>query len=181
MTPLKPTYRPVSAENWQDLEELFESRGGPHHCWCMVWRHMQEGTDRRNKADKKSSLKKYVDREIPIGLLCYIDDRPIAWCSIAPRRHYRNLQHKEDLQQDVWSLVCFFIRREFRGQGISRLLTEAALAYAKSQGAKYVEAYPVDPSSPSYRFMGFKPTFDKLGFACKGRAGQRRYVMLKKL
>jgi hypothetical protein len=40
-----------------------------------------------------------------------------------------------------------------------------------------VEAYPVDPESPSYRFMGFKPIFDKLGFEFKHKAGQRRYVM----
>jgi hypothetical protein len=30
-------------------------------------------------------------------------------------------------------------------------------------GARYVEAYPVEPDSPSYRFMGFKTTFEKAG------------------
>ena len=28
----------VDAGRWPDFERLFESRGGPKACWCMVWR-----------------------------------------------------------------------------------------------------------------------------------------------
>jgi hypothetical protein len=31
-------FREVSHENWPDFAGLFESRGGPKSCWCMVWR-----------------------------------------------------------------------------------------------------------------------------------------------
>ena len=72
---------------------------------------------------------------------------------------------------NVWSLVCFFIKREFRQQGITEELIKEAIKYAKDNGAKFVEAYPVDTDSPSYRFMGFKPTFDKMGFDFKYKAG----------
>jgi hypothetical protein len=40
-----------------------------------------------------------------------------------------------------------------------------------------VEAYPVAPDAPSYRFMGFVPVFEEAGFAEVGRAGTRRHVM----
>jgi hypothetical protein len=30
--------RPVARNNWTDFEALFESKGGPSYCWCMVWR-----------------------------------------------------------------------------------------------------------------------------------------------
>ncbi len=60
-------------------------------------------------------------------------------------------------------------------------LISEAIKYAKANGAKYVEAYPVDPDSPSYRFMGFKPTFEKIGFDFKHKAGRRRNVMTKTL
>lgn len=53
----------------------------------------------------------------------------------------------------------------------------AAIAHAKSRGASIVEAYPVDPDSPSYRFMGFVPAFEQAGFEEVGRAGSRRHVM----
>ncbi len=82
-------YKPVDKSNWKDLEGLFECKGGPHNCWCMVWRHMEEGTDRAKKADKKASLEYYVDNEKPVGLLCYHNSEAIAWCSIAPRESYR--------------------------------------------------------------------------------------------
>ena len=172
-------YKPVDTSNWEDLEKLFKSKGGPHTCWCMVWRNMNEGTDRANKADKKESLKNYVANQKPVGLLCYHNSEVIAWCSIAPRESYRELSGDTSLTK-VWSLVCFFIKREYRQKGITEELIKQAINYAKDNGANYVEAYPVDPESPSYRFMGFKPIFDKLGFNLKHKAGQRRYVMTLK-
>jgi GNAT superfamily N-acetyltransferase len=170
-------YTPVDKSNWTDLEKLFESRGGPHNCWCMVWRNMNEGADRANKADKKSSLENYVTAEKPVGLLCYHNSsEAIAWCSIAPRESSRELSGDTTLS-NVWSLVCFFIKKEYRQKRITEELIKQAIKYAKDNGANYVEAYPVDPESPSYRFMGFKPIFDKVGFDFKHKAGQRRYVM----
>jgi GNAT superfamily N-acetyltransferase len=73
-------------------------------------------------------------------------------------------------------LVCFSIRREFRGQGVTEQLIEATADYAKRNGAIVLEAYPVDPDSPSYRFMGYVPTFEAAGFEEIGRAGTRRHV-----
>ena len=60
---------------------------------------------------------------------------------------------------------------------MTRLLIEAAVDHARGKGATVVEAYPVDPTSPSYRFMGFVGTFESMGFREVGRAGTRRHVM----
>jgi GNAT superfamily N-acetyltransferase len=68
-------------------------------------------------------------------------------------------------------------KREYRGHGISKRLLLAAVDHAAHNGATIVEAYPVDPDSPSYRFMGFVDTFSKAGFQKVGQAGQRRHVM----
>lgn len=173
-------YIPVDKSNWTDLEKLFECKGGPHNCWCMVWRNMNAGGDRANKADKKASFKSYIENQIPVGLLCYADAEAIAWCSIAPRESYRELSGDRSLTH-VWSLACFFVKRSYREKGITEELIKQAINYAKANGAKYVEAYPVDPESPSYKFMGVKPVFDKLGFEYKHRAGKRRYVMTLEL
>jgi GNAT superfamily N-acetyltransferase len=74
-------------------------------------------------------------------------------------------------------LVCFFIRRELRGQGLTKQVIEAAVPHAGKRGATVVEAYPVDPGSPSYGFMGYVQTFTAAGFREVGRAGKRRHVM----
>ncbi len=173
-------YQPVDLSNWTDLEQLFESRGGPHNCWCMIWRYIEEKDKQSNKVAKKRALHSYIEKGTPIGLQCYMDQEPIAWCSIAPRETYREL-HGDQALENVWSLVCFFIKRKYRKQGLNRSLIEEAMKYAKEQGARYIEAYPVDVDSPSYRFMGNKPLFEEMGFTFIHRIGKRRYAMIKAL
>lgn len=114
---------------------------------------------------------------MPVGLLAYEKDEPVGWCSIAPRDAYRSLGGPESPEESVWSIACFFIPRERRGQGIGEALLEAAIAHAKRKGATMIEAYPVDPDSPSYRFMGFVGMFARHGFKPVARAGTRRHVM----
>jgi GNAT superfamily N-acetyltransferase len=85
------------------------------------------------------------------------------------------------LPEQVWSLACFFIRRDLRGQGLTKQIIEAAVQHAEKRGATVIEAYPVDPSSPSYRFMGYVQTFVSAGFYEVGRAGTRRHVLRREL
>jgi hypothetical protein len=58
-----------------------------------------------------------------------------------------------------------------------RDLIAGAVTHAKKQGATIVEAYPVPPDAPSYRFMGFVPVFEEAGFKDVGMAGVRRHVL----
>ncbi|HEY0609643.1 MAG TPA: GNAT family N-acetyltransferase [Chitinophaga sp.] len=178
-TAFKIQTKPVDHTNQDDLEALFESKGGPKYCWCMPYRAMPL-KGRSSNAAKKSALLERVEQDIPIGLLAYVAGTPVAWCSIAPRETYTGLGGDTALKK-VWSLACFFIKREYRRQGMMTALITAACKYAKKHGAKYVEAYPVDTDSPSYRFMGFKPVFEQMNFELKGMEGSRRHVMLRKL
>ena len=170
----------VTKERWADLESLIECKGGPHNCWCMAWRVNENKQSTPGKSGRKMSLKRRVDEGIPIGLLAYSGKVAVAWCSVAPRETYRALGGDDSID-NVWSLTCFFVKHEFRNKGIASELLRAAIREARKNGAKYVEAYPVDPESPSYRFMGFKPMFEKAGFQFVKKAGARRNVMLFKL
>ena len=173
-------FHEVDRNRWVDLELLFESPGGPKYCWCTVWRSMPSKARRTDNQAKKAALESRVREGVPIGILGYIDGEPVAWCSVAPRVTYRDLggvNNPVDEQESVWSIVCFFVARRFRRQGVTRRLIEAAVGYARRQGARVVEAYPVDPDSPSYRFMGFIPSFTASGFHEVGTAGSRRHVM----
>ncbi len=173
-------FHEVGRERWADLERLFESRGGPKACWCMVWRATPPERRRTDGASRKAALRRRVQAGVPVGLLGYLDGEPVAWCSIAPRPTYRPLGGPSlpgEAPERVWSLVCFFVPRRLRGQGIMKRLIEAAVAHARRKGATVVEAYPVDPASPSYRFMGFTAAFAAAGFREVGTAGIRRHVM----
>ncbi len=81
----------------------------------------------------------------------------------------------------VWSVVCFFVPRRHRRNGIAAALLDAAIATATAHGADVIEATPVDPDSPSYRFMGHRPLFLAAGFKEVGLAGTRRHVLRRVL
>ena len=131
---------------------------------------------------RKTALHRRVTEAVPIGILGYLEARPVAWCSIAPRDSCRSLGGPEALPQEgVWSLVCFFIAREMRKQGILPQLLHAAEAYGRRQGATVIEAYPVGRGSPSFRFMGFLGFFSEAGYRRVGRVGSRRHVVQKRL
>ncbi len=178
MTTPKLILKPVTKSTWPDLEALFEGKGGPSYCWCMPFREMANRSKATN-ADRKAALKSRVDRRTPIGLIGYVGGEPIAWCSVAPRATFtpQLTDDYDPAETGVWSVTCFFIRRDHRKAGLSRALLDGATAYARKRGARVVEGYPVEQSSPSYRFMGFQPLFENAGFRPVGKAGSRRHVM----
>ncbi len=177
--------KPVDRCNWPDMECLFETRGGPHYCWCTLWRQrppgFQAGSGSVRRDRLKSLMRGYVERNDPIGLLGYVDGAPVGWVSVAPRSLYRPLGSSALPKAEagnVWSIVCFFIQRRFRGQELCKCLAASAVDYAKGQGAAFVEAFPADDGSPSYRFMGRVGMFLELGFEPVGKVGARRNAML---
>lgn len=169
--------QPVTRENWTEFEAFFESRGKLNNCWCMAWRMTAEEQKSNTPACRKQYIQARVMAGIPIGLLAYAGEQPIAWCSVAPRETHRRLGGDERLP-DVWSITCFYIQKEYRHSGLVHILIGQAKTYAKANGANHMEAYPIDPASPSYRFMGYVSTFEKEGFSYVKDAGSRRHVMV---
>ncbi|MCX8518054.1 MAG: GNAT family N-acetyltransferase, partial [Rhodoferax sp.] len=151
---------------------------------CMVWRASTEEARRTDGASRKAAMGQRIAAGTTVGLLGYLDEEPVAWCSVAPRSSYRRLVPDAGAgavsgavpDEGVWSVACFFVVRRLRGLGLSQRMLASAVDFAKSRGARLVEAYPVAPDSPSYRFMGFVPTFQQAGFSAVGRAGTRRHI-----
>ena len=170
-------FRPVTPERWPDLARLFDGRGGPKYCWCMVWRAWPTGVE-RSRDSKRAEMERTVLSGTPVGILAYVEGEPVAWCSVAPRETYRKLGGGDyPPGTNVWSIVCFFVQSTQRGRGMAARLLDAACAEAAAAGADVVEGYPVDHDSPSYKFMGTCSTFLAAGFEETGRVGTRRHVM----
>ena len=180
-----PKFRPVTAETWSDFVALFEGRGGPRSCWCMIWRNGLDGKPPGpDRSVRKDALADLVKRGTPVGILGYVAGVPVAWCSIAPRVSYANglaAARAGDADLNLWSLVCFFVAAPYRKTGLFAALLAEAEAEALRRGAEVLEAYPVAPDSPSYRFSGFLPNFEAAGFVLIGREGIRRNVVRKSL
>ena len=85
----------------------------------------------------------------PPGVLAYRDREPVGWCAVAPRVEYERLGRSRKLKpvdsEPVWSVVCFYVARAARRSGVTTALLAGAEAFARSHGANWLEAYPVDP------------------------------------
>jgi GNAT superfamily N-acetyltransferase len=114
-----------------------------------------------------------------------MDEKHIAWCSIAPREDFPVLDRSRTLKrvddQPVWSIVCFFISKPYRKQKLTSILLTAAIQFARENGARIVEAYPlkneIAKNWPFERYMGIESTFEKAGFKVVLQKSERRPVM----
>lgn len=175
-------FRAVTPENLADMEALFEGRGGPRQCWCMMWRSDVSGAAAPSAAsDRRRAMQALIGARRQVGLLGYDQETPVAWVSIAPRPLFGKGLGATAAIPGLWSLTCFFIRADHRKQAGFTALLNAAEDFARAQGGTAIEAYPVAPDSPSYRFCGFVPNFERAGYAEIGKAGSRRHVLRKAL
>lgn len=142
------------------------------------------GQGKRNRA----AMKRLVDRGVVPGLIGYHDGSPVAWLSLGPREGYGKLRRSPVMKpvddRPVWSIVCFYVDRRARGQHVAERMLRAGIAYARSQGVRMLEAYPVDKQEPShddFMFYGAKSMFDRAGFVEVARRTQTRPVMRRAL
>ena len=107
------------------------------------------------------------------GLVAFEADRAVGWVSVAPRDDYQRVVYSKVIpkidDRPVWSIVCFAVSSTARGRGVARALLEAAVEFARSNGADTVEAYPraVEPSAsvhPDSLYTGTLAMFERLGF-----------------
>lgn len=190
---MKLTVFPLTPDRWPDLEAIFKAKGCSvaRGCWCMFYRlsgslePLPPGMTRAQA--NRAALKALVDAGHPPGLLGYRGKVPVGWVSIGPREEYAKLKRSPVMkavdEQPVWSVICFVVPAEHRGQGVAQALLEAAVAYAKEQGATLVEAYPVDKPNRSHdenMWFGAKSMYDQAGFEeVARRKPQRPIVRLK--
>lgn len=181
---------PLTPERWVDFETLFGERGAYSGCWCMYWRMKRSEFMKTSGVERKAAIKALVDSGVVPGVLLYEDGIPIGWCSIGPREDFPPLERSKTIKriddQPVWSIVCFFINRKFRRRGVMTLLIKGAVAYAQSQGAKIIEAYPTDMQIPEldgkkligyHGFMGIASAFRRTGFMEVARASDYQPIM----
>lgn len=130
-------------------------------------------------------MKRIVDSGRIPGLLAYEGGRPVAWCSIGPREEYSALERSRILKpmddEPVWSVVCFFVAKDYRRKGMTVKFLKAAVEYARRKGARIVEGYPVEPKKPDmpppFAYTGLASAFRKAGFREVLRRSDTRPIM----
>lgn len=176
--------RPLTPDTWADLETLFGLPGGSivRGCWCMFYR--RSGKGQPSDPPPKQALCKLVQAGTRPGLIGYLDGQPAGWISLGPREEYHKLRRSPVMKPvddiPVWSVVCSYIARPYRGKGLQHRLLAAAIDFARDSGATTLEAYPVDKparSQDDFMFFGSRSLYERAGFTEVVRRSPTRLVM----
>jgi GNAT superfamily N-acetyltransferase len=176
---------PLTGERWSDFEELFGPHGAYGGCWCMWWRLTRREFEQQQGEGNRQAMKAIAESgEVP-GILAYSEGIAVGWCSVAPRERYGSLERSRVLKRlddtPVWSIVCLFVAKAMRGQGVAEQLIRGAVEYVRTQGGQVVEAYPTQPRkgqlAPVSSFMGVPTIFERLGFVECARPSKSKIIM----
>ena len=182
------SFHPATKARWKDLEELFGERGACAGCWCMWWRIRRREWQENKGEGNRRKLKQLVNSNNVPGILAYAGNKPIGWCSVAPREEFPVLEGSRTMKrlddQPVWSIVCLFVEKEQRRNGVASSLLNAAAEYAFRRGAEFVEGYPVVPKKDrmpdAFAFTGVPAAFENAGFKVVKKATASRWIVRKR-
>jgi GNAT superfamily N-acetyltransferase len=178
-------FAPASSERWPDIEAVIGACGDARHCWCAYW---YRGNADYRAGRKDGSNRTWLESEIAggaaPGVVAYREGRPVGWCGVGPRAAMGRLARSRNLAavdgRPVWSITCFVVVKEARRQGLTRRLIAAAVAHAAAQGARVVEAYPLDLDRKAYPgelFVGTLRAFLAEGFVEVARRAPTRPIV----
>jgi GNAT superfamily N-acetyltransferase len=151
----------------------------------MWWRIKRSEFEKEKGEGNKNAMRSLVwSGSIP-GILAYDGKKPVAWCSVAPREEYSVLARSRVLSpidsHSVWSVVCFFVEKNYRNKGLTVQLLEAAIDYVNENGGKIIEGYPIDPKRKPWPAVfastGLFTAFKNAGFKECVRRSETRPIM----
>ncbi|WP_029145195.1 GNAT family N-acetyltransferase [Microbacterium luticocti] len=148
------TIEPATPARFEDAEHALTGGGDGAACQCQWWLMTGKEFDTVPRAEKEERLRIELGTSPTPALIAYVDGEAAGWVRVGPRtaqsklartRNFAASPHPWD-DPDVWAVTCFVVRREFRRRGLNARLLDAAIAHARANGARVLEAYPIDTS-----------------------------------
>jgi GNAT superfamily N-acetyltransferase len=168
---------PLTPSQWPAFEDLFGKQGACYGCWCTHFRLPPAVRRDNDRARNKDFIRARIEAGPPPGLLAFAEGQAVGWMQIGPRadvpewnnagRVTAPVEEGDAADPTVWAISCFFIRSSARGKGLTHLLVEAGIGFARDGGARLLEACPMDQSKDSRSiglFVGSTRVFAKAGF-----------------
>lgn len=188
------TIIPANEASWADLQAVFGT-GDPGKCSCQrykaeCWHSSLTGEERRSRFHGQVNCDD-PQASSTTGLVAYLGAEPVGWVAVEPRNQYPHLVktrtvwsgRQEDKADDgVWAVTCFVTRKGYRRRGITYALAAATVGYARENGARAVEGYPmIVPPGKEITWgelhVGSRQVFDDAGFTEVSHPSPRRVVM----
>ena len=167
----------LTPDLWPQFEDLFGKQGACYGCWCTHFRLPPAERRSGSRQSNKDHIRTRIEAGPPPGLLVLEDGVANGWMQIGPRADVPAWNNKgrgsapvDATDADdpaVWAISCFFIRTKARGQGLTHRLVAGGIDFARSSGARMIEACPIDLSRDSRSvglFVGSSRVFEQAGF-----------------
>jgi len=184
------TVKELSSSTWADFERLAMKQG---HCWCMYYQRPSPVRGKFSTAERGKMNKKAKEMLVRQGrshaALVYDGKIPVGWCQYGPRDELpridarRNYKKMDPVPRDkkLWRITCFFVDKDYRGQGVARTALRGALESIRKQGGGIVEAYPVVSKNLSkvaeWMWFGSPSMFRRERFKQVARLGTSYHMM----
>jgi GNAT superfamily N-acetyltransferase len=182
--------------SWDDVEAIFDMKDYAGRCRCqrfkvLDWFWRDSTYDERVEMSQAQTACGDPDAPSTSGLVAYVDGEPAGWVAVEPRIAYPKLRtsrvpwsgREEDKDDEgVWAVTCLIVRKGYRGRGLTYVLARATVDYAREQGARALEAYPMI-TKPGKEItwgelhVGARQVFEEAGFTQIHHPTPRRVVM----
>ena len=187
---------PANQASWADLQAIFGTTDYPSRCYCQHFKTRDSHWGSLSPGERRARLRRQTQCDDPqadstSGLVAYLDGEPAGWVAVEPRTAYARLpkvrtvwsgRHEDKTDENVWAVTCFVTRKGYRKRGITYGLAAAAASYARNQGARALEAYPMitEPGQEitwGELYVGSRQVFADAGFTEVSHPSPRRVVM----
>jgi GNAT superfamily N-acetyltransferase len=190
------TIVPANEASWDDIAAIFGTADYPARCQCQrfkvpgwIWRDSTQA--QRTEMLRAQSACGDPDAPSTSGLVAYVRGEPAGWVAVEPRPAYPKLRatripwtgrHEDKDDDGVWAVTCFVVRKGHRGRGLMYPLAQATVDFARTRGAKALEAYPMI-TQPGVEItwgelhVGARQVFEEAGFRQVTHPTVRRVVM----
>ena len=201
ITAAQLTIVPANHASWADLQAIFGTADYPAKCNCQHFKTRDCDWAAQSILERRESLREQTRCDDPsarttTGLVAYLagerpEGEPVGWVAVEPRTAYPRLARartvwsgrQEDKADDsVWAVTCFVTRKGYRRRGVTYALAAATVDYARGNGARALEAYPMitQPGKEitwGELYIGSRQIFAEAGFTEVSRPSPRRVVM----
>ena len=174
----------VAREHLPGLVALFEAASC--HCYCQWWQFAGDDNAWQLRWGEEPLANRVAlagdfdsgafGGERPGGVVALDAERVVGWLRQSPsaavpkmftRRGYRDLPWFRQERTGVHIIGCVLVHPESRRRGVARVLIEGAIAQARREGARALEALPRNSSEPlgdEALWLGPMKLYAELGF-----------------
>jgi len=148
---------------------VFDDHPDWKNCYCYSYHFVGTAKEWNIEGRNRQKAIELISNGLMRGYLAYMNDKPIGWVNANDKNNYERLKLFKEIGTDentkTCSVVCFVISPDYRRKGVATKLLERVCEDYKTDGYKYVEAYPDNYAiSNEENFNGPKSLYEKNGF-----------------